>query len=169
MQPIIVVLAHQPIRLIQPVKKGRNMKCMQDKNGFTIIELLVTFGIIVILAVIGVPTYTKYRVRAKVATMVGSASAAEFAISNDYFNEGYTFANSTYSSGSQPFLVPNNNFVSSIAVTTGTITVTGNSSELGGRAINLTLVPTVTENNITWTCHSSSTFFDYVPDECRNP
>lgn len=141
---------------------------MIKKLGFTLIELLVTIGMVIAIAMIAIPSYNNYRIRAKVAAMVSAASAAELAVANDYFNQGYTFSNTTFAANSQPFLVSEYNFISSITVTSGVITITGNSSNLGGRQINLVFTPTIANNNITWTCAVSSAFFDFVPASCKH-
>ena len=139
-----------------------------NKQGYTLIELLVTCMIVALVALISIPVYTKYRLRAKVATMISAASAAQFAVSNDYFNQGYTFANTTYPANTQPFLTPSSNFISSIDVQEGWVRVTGNPTYLNGNQIDLVFQPTVTNNNITWTCYISSAYFDYAPESCRN-
>ena len=131
-------------------------------------ELLVTFAIVATLAAVAVPAYSKYRIRGKVATMVAAGSAAEMTVVNDYFNQGYNLSTINYANNSQPFVTPSSVFISSIAISAGVITVTGNTSELGGRAINITLTPTVVNNDFTWVCSTSSTYFEYAPDECRH-
>ena len=141
---------------------------MIKKLGFTLMELLVIVVIIIILAAIAVPSYSSYRIRSKVAVMINAASAAQLAVANDYFNQGYTFNNSDFAANSQPFLVPANDFITSIAVTNGIITVTGNADKLGNKQINLVFTPSVTNNNITWTCAVSTAFFDFVPASCQN-
>jgi prepilin-type N-terminal cleavage/methylation domain-containing protein len=138
------------------------------KFGFTLLELIVTCSIVAILAVISIPVYTKYRIRAKVATMVQAASGAQFAVSNDFFNQGYTLVNTTFPANTQPYLVPHSNFISTIDVEQGWVRVIGNPDYLGGRQINLVFEPTVKNNNITWTCYVSSEYFEYAPANCRN-
>ena len=138
-------------------------------RAFTLLELLVTFIIVAVLVVIGVPTYSKYRVRSKVATMFAAAGAAELAVTNDYFNQGNSFSGIAYANGSQPFTTAQSTIISSIVISAGVITITGNSTELGGRAINLVFTPSVVNNDISWACNtSSSTFFELVPAACQN-
>jgi len=141
---------------------------MIKRSGFTLIELLVTIGILIALTMVAVPSYSNYRIRAKVAAMINAASAAELAVANDYFNQGYTFSNSNFAANSQPYLTSEYNFITSITVTNGIITVTGDPDNLGGRQINLVFTPTIVNNNITWTCSVASTFFDFVPANCKN-
>ncbi len=141
---------------------------MIKKLAFTLIELLITIGIVTALAMIAVPSYSNYRIRSKVSAMINTASAAELAVANDYFNQGYTFSNTNFTANSQPFLTSEYDFITSITVTNGVITITGNPNNLGGRQINLVFTPSIENNNITWTCTVSSTFFDFVPASCKN-
>lgn len=141
---------------------------MVKKLAFTLIELLVTISIVISLTMVAIYSYSNYRIRAKVAAMVGAASAVELAVASDYFNQGYTFNNTNFAANSQPFLVSEYDFITSITVTNGVITITGNSTNLGSRQINLVFTPSVANNNITWTCSVSSTFFDFVPASCKN-
>src|SRR5690349_19329180 len=113
------------------------------RKGFTIMEMIVTCALLAIIAVIAVPLYSKYRLRAKVASMVAAASAAEFAVASDYFNQGYSFDKTNWASKSQPFLVPPSSVISKIEVEKGWVRVYGNSAELGGRTINFVFQPTV--------------------------
>jgi prepilin-type N-terminal cleavage/methylation domain-containing protein len=138
------------------------------KNGFTLVELLVTIAIAAILAVYAVSSYSKYRIRAKFALMVAAATPAKLAVQNDYFNQGYTFANSDYTAGSQPFVTPASDIISGIAITNGIITVTGNSNALGGRSIVIQFTPSVSNNEVNWTCATDSAFFDFAPTDCQN-
>ncbi|HSX19858.1 MAG TPA: pilin [Gammaproteobacteria bacterium] len=102
------------------------------------------------------------------STMIAAASAAQFAVANDYFNQGYTFNNSNYGPGTRPYLIPHSNFISTMQVEKGWVRVTGNSANLNGNQINLVFQPTVVNNSITWTCYVSSAFFQYAPAACRN-
>lgn len=139
-----------------------------NKPGFSLIELVITCSIIALLALISIPIYTKYRLRSKVSTMISAASGAQFAVANDYFNQGYTFANTNFASGSQPFLVPSSNFISSITVENGWVRVTGDPDYLNGNQIDIVFQPTVENNSVTWTCYIGSAYFEYAPESCRN-
>ena len=116
----------------------------------------------------GIPIYSKYRLRAKVATMISTASAAQFAVANDYFNQGYTLANTNFAANSQPFLVSHSNFITSLHVEEGWVYVTGNAAYLDGNQINISFEPTVANKSISWTCHVDAAYFAYVPVDCRN-
>lgn len=150
------------------------MKFITPKNkpkfkAFTLIELLVIFGIIAILGLIGVPAYNKYRIRAKLGVMVSAASAAKLSVVNDYFNQNNSLTNIDYAAGSQPFLVPQSSFITSIAIVNGVVTVTGNASDLGDRAIVLRFTPTVVGSDFTWTCATDPSFYEFAPEQCHNP
>lgn len=155
--------------MLTPIFLAHNRQTLQRHTcAFTLIELLITLSLISGLVVIGTQLYSKYRIRAKVAAMVASASAAQFAAANDYFNQGYTFENTTFGAGTQPYLVPKSSFIDSIEVEKGWVRITGNPDNLGGRDINLVFQPTVKNNEVTWTCYVSPTYFDFAPEQCRN-
>ena len=117
---------------------------MRTTKAFTVIELLVTFGIIAVLATVAAPTYSKYRIRAKVSSMFTAASAAEFAVQNDYFNQNNSFAGITYSAGSQPFLIPQTSTISSMAT------------------------PSISNGEINWSCAITAAYVTYAPPQCQN-
>lgn len=136
--------------------------------GFSLVELIVTVSIVALLALISIPVYTKYRLRSKIGTMIAAASGAQFAVANDYFNQGYTFNNTNFAANTQPFLKPQSNFIDSISVNKGWVRVTGDAANLGGNQIDLVFQPSVENNSVTWTCYISPDYFDYAPENCRN-
>lgn len=137
-------------------------------KAFTLMELLITISIIAGLAIIAVPSYNKYRVRSKAATMLTAATAAKLVVENEYWDQ-YSFTNINYSANSETFVTTSMPFISSIAIVAGVITVTGNTTDLGGRGIVLTLTPSVVDQSVVWACATNNTdFYEFVPEECRN-
>lgn len=141
---------------------------MKINKSFSMVELLVAFTVVAIIALMTVPVYSKYRVKSKVSTMVSAASAAQLAVASEYFNQGYTLYNTNYAAGSQPFLEPKTEFIDSMEIDKGWIRINGKASELGGRNIQLVFQPTVVNHDITWTCYASSAYHEYAPEQCRN-
>lgn len=148
------------------------MTTLSNNTAFTLIELLVTLVILTIIATIAIPTYQQYKLEAKINAMYTAATAAKAVVTTDWYNAG-SCSNSNYSynttTATPQFLKPTT-YISNISVANGIITITGNSTKLYNNAINLIIKPTIDDQGqINWTCCvSSSSFFNYVPLECRN-
>lgn len=141
---------------------------MRSKSGFSIVEIIVVIIILGVLATLAVTAYNKHIIKSRFSTMLSSAVAAQFAVTNDYFSQGKNFANVDYSAGSADFVSTSLDFITSIAITNGTIVITGDASKLSNNAIVINLVPTASNNEITWTCYTASSFFEFAPDDCHN-
>jgi prepilin-type N-terminal cleavage/methylation domain-containing protein len=139
-------------------------------QAFSLVELLVTIVILSVLVSVAAPMYSKYMLQSKVSAMYESATPAKFIVTNDYYSKGNcSTANYTYSSGNPQFLKPTN-YVSSMSIATGVITVTGNSTKLNSNAIILTIKPSIdAQQQVNWTCCvNNDSFLTYAPTECKN-
>lgn len=145
---------------------------LTSNKAFTFIELLTVLIVLGIMMTIAVPLYSKYVLRARVNAMLSALTPAKFAVTNDYFNFGvFTSSNYSYNSGTgNPQFLKPTTYVSCNKVVNGAITIVGNSNKLNSNAIKLTLTPSADpQQQVTWACCvSSSSFYDFVPPECKS-
>jgi len=136
----------------------------KQQSGFTLIELMIVVAIIGILAAIAIPSYMDYTKKARASEGITALSPAKATISEYYLTEG-SFPTSTQAA---------------FALTTagedfGDITYTAASGKVevtGEAAANLdcltiALVPTTTEEGITWDCQASGDCANLAPASCR--
>ena len=153
---------------------------MKLQKGFTLIELMIVIAIIGILAAIAIPAYQDYTIRAKVSEGLNLAGAAKLAVAETYDSEGRFKAAENASYGLPEATSINGNYVTSIAISdgSGTITITYKNSGLGGtpEADGKTLVldPEARQGSMEWACDGTGPVGDagtmpnkYRPSECR--
>ena len=96
---------------------------MKQQKGFTLIELMIVIAIIGILAAIAIPAYQDYTVRSKVSEGLNLAGAAKLAVSEVWDSLGTLPTNqASYGLPQADSIV--GTYVSSVAVSGGTITIT---------------------------------------------
>ena len=124
--------------------------------GFTLIELLIVVAIIGILAAIAVPSYQSYTNKAKFSELINATMAYKTAIEGCLMTGT---AEADCDDGSNGVPVDNasgfGNYVKSVTVDSGTITVTGSGGALEG--ITYILNPDVNGGTVTWALDSTST------------
>ncbi len=126
------------------------------QQGFTLIELMIVVAIIGILAAIAIPAYQDYTIRAQVTEGLNLSAALKASVSEDFADSGVWPVTLAALGILAP---PSGKYVASIALATGTITVTY------GNDANATLVltpllsikPLVSANlDVIWVCGNSA-------------
>ena len=135
----------------------------KNMQGFTLIELMIVVAIVAILAAIALPAYQDYMKRSKVSEAVAAMGACKTSVA-EYYAARNAMPADLAASGCSNIA---SQFVTSVNVAAGVITVTPAAATIGITAGDITLTPVVASNNITgWNC---ATTLDkrYVPATCR--
>ena len=139
------------------------------QQAFTLIELMIVVAIIGILAMIAMPAYQRYLVRAQVAEGLNLVGPVKAAVAEFYEQRGTFPANNTEAALEIPSSYTGA-YVASISVNdSGVIAILyGNdaNAEISGSAINITATPNL--GSMTWVCASAGVISDtYLPSSCR--
>ena len=146
------------------------MKSMQ--KGFTLIELMIVFAIIAILAAIAIPAYQNYLIRSQVSEGAVLTDGAKTALAEYYSNHG-SFPSTPASAG-----LPTNaasisgKYVTEVDITTPGIIKAkfGNQANIAIAGTYFSLSAIANGGSISWTCSNTSfTTVDpkYLPSSCR--
>lgn len=137
---------------------------MIKQRAFSLLELMVTFAIVLIISIVAYPVLLQYYVQSKVADALLALTPVQSMVTNQIASNG-----SVTGSGAN-LTTPNtlSRYISTYSVSNnGVISVT-TTADAGGISLTLTPVYNATAESVSWTCAvSSSSSNTSVPSQCR--
>ncbi|WP_105169208.1 pilin [Pseudoalteromonas sp. T1lg23B] len=138
----------------------------QQQGGFTLIELMIVVAIIGILSAVALPAYQDYVARSQASEAVSLSAGAKTALA-EYYQINGAFPTAT-TAPSLEDLAATGTYSALEVQAGGTIVVTMDAtkavSALQGETFTFTAV--TTDNAFKWTCVSSLTDANLVPQGC---
>lgn len=143
-------------------------------HGFSLIELMAVVAIICFLAIVAVPSYRDYTIRASVAALMSSADKVKNEV-EDAHNQGTIFG----TGAPQTFIPSNmankpNGLLDVIRVDYGCVNIDIDLVALkldGTKQLTLTWCPYNSNGAVEWRCGygsaSSSDYLKYLPASCQ--
>jgi len=123
---------------------------MNVTRGFTLIELMITIGIIGILAAIAIPSYQNYTRRAYYSEVVMAVAPAKLGVTECFQSTGTLTGCSSGANNVPAAIAAATGAVASLSTTNGVITVTPVAANGIVATDTYILTPTVTNNTLIW-------------------
>ena len=128
---------------------------MKKQTGFTLIELMIVVAIVAVLAAVALPAYQKYTAKAKFTEVVSAANPVKQQVELCFFD---TQAFTTCSNGASgagwtigtAASYGNGNYVGTVTVAGGTITVVPTTKDGFAAANTFVLTPRANNGSVVW-------------------
>lgn len=122
----------------------------RKSQGFTLIELMITIGILGILAAVAIPSYQNYTRRAYFSEIVSATTPYKLAVSECYQNLGTVTGCNAGSNTIPAAVTAPQGAVASLAVADGVITVTPVAQHGIAATDTYVLTPTASGTALIW-------------------
>ena len=129
---------------------------MKKQTGFTLIELMIVVAIVAVLAAVALPAYQKYTAKAKFTEVVSAANPVKQQVELCYFDkQAFTDCDNSASGAGWTIGTAasygNNNYVGTVTVADGRITVVPAVKDGFVAANTFQLTPTAQNGSVVWT------------------
>ncbi len=140
----------------------------KTERGFTLIELMIVVAIVGLLAVIAIPAYQSYLIRAQIAEGLNMVAPVKVAVVEFHNNNGAFPADNTAAALPPPPAYAAR-YVAEISVADDVVTILyGNQANVQINGQTITLTAFNNNGSVSWTCASGGFIANaYLPASCR--
>ncbi|MDH3934084.1 MAG: pilin [Gammaproteobacteria bacterium] len=143
---------------------------IRQQSGFTLIELVISLGIIAVLATLALTSYSRHSQRASISTGLALIAPLKLFV-YEYYIKNSKFPDSNGQAGLFSASNYSNSHVRSIRVSADPAPGTISIAYKGDRAISegdsLLLIPSASTSGIRWRCTSFTLLGNLLPANCR--